>query len=68
MDPGPARLRLEAAGLSADWGEGPRLRPEGLAGSRDRIRGRDSTRRLDIFEVRQGKIVHEWESGPIPKP
>jgi hypothetical protein len=31
MDPDPARLRLEAAGLSADWGEGPRLRPEGLA-------------------------------------
>jgi hypothetical protein len=34
----------------------------------DQVRGRDSTRRLDIFEVRQGKIIHEWESGPIPKP
>jgi hypothetical protein len=33
----------------------------------EQLRGRDSTRRLDIFEVRQGKIVHEWESGPIPK-
>jgi hypothetical protein len=33
----------------------------------DQIRGRDSTRRLDIFEVRKGKIVHEWESGPIPR-
>ena len=33
----------------------------------EQLRGRDSTRRLDIFEVRQGKIVQEWESGPIPK-
>jgi hypothetical protein len=33
----------------------------------EQLRGRDSTRRLDIFEVRQGKILHEWESGPIPK-
>jgi hypothetical protein len=33
----------------------------------EQIRGRDSTRRLDIFEVRKGKIVHEWESGPIPR-
>ena len=29
-------------------------------------RGRDSVLRLDIFEVRKGKIVREWESGPLP--
>jgi hypothetical protein len=33
----------------------------------EQVRGRDRTRRLDIFEVRQGKIVREWESGPLPK-
>ena len=29
-------------------------------------RGRDSVLRLDIFEVRNGKIVREWESGGLP--
>jgi hypothetical protein len=29
-------------------------------------RGRDSILRLDIFEVRNGKIVREWESGHLP--
>ncbi len=29
-------------------------------------RGRDSVLRLDIFEVRNGKIVQEWESGHLP--
>ena len=29
-------------------------------------RGRDSVLRLDIFEVRNGKIVREWESGRLP--
>ena len=29
-------------------------------------RGRDSVMRLDIFEVRNGKIVREWESGHLP--
>ena len=33
----------------------------------EQVRGRDRTRHLDIFEVRQGKIVREWESGPLPK-
>jgi hypothetical protein len=28
--------------------------------------GRDSVLRLDIFEVRNGKIVREWESGGLP--
>jgi hypothetical protein len=29
-------------------------------------RGHDSVLRLDIFEVRNGKIVREWESGHLP--
>jgi hypothetical protein len=29
-------------------------------------RGRDSVLRLDIFEVRNAKIVREWESGGLP--
>ena len=29
-------------------------------------RGRDSVLRLDIFEVRNGKIVREWESDRLP--
>ena len=33
----------------------------------EQARGRDGTVVLDIFEVRQGKIVREWESGPITK-
>ena len=32
----------------------------------EQVRGPDRSRRLDIFEVRQGKIVREWESGPLP--
>jgi hypothetical protein len=30
----------------------------------EQARGRDGTVHLDIFEVRGGKIVHEWEGGP----
>ncbi len=33
----------------------------------EQLRERGGTRHLDIFEVRRGKIVHEWESGPIPR-
>jgi hypothetical protein len=33
----------------------------------EQVRGPDRSRRLDIFEVRQGKIVREWESGSLPK-
>jgi hypothetical protein len=29
-------------------------------------RGRDSVLRLDVFEVRNSKIVREWESGLLP--
>jgi hypothetical protein len=32
----------------------------------EQIRGPDGSRHLDIFEVREGKIVQEWESGPLP--
>ncbi len=32
----------------------------------EQIRGPDGRRHLDIFEVREGKIVQEWESGPLP--
>lgn len=32
----------------------------------EQVRGPDRSRRLNIFEVRQGKIVWEWESGPVP--
>jgi hypothetical protein len=31
----------------------------------EQVRGPDGHRHLDIFEVRQGKIVREWESGPL---
>jgi hypothetical protein len=32
----------------------------------EQVRGPDRSRHLDIFEVRHGKIVQEWESGPLP--
>jgi hypothetical protein len=32
----------------------------------EQMRGPNRSRHLDIFEVRQGKIVQEWESGPLP--
>jgi hypothetical protein len=32
----------------------------------EQVRGPDRSRRLQIFEVRQGKIVREWESGSLP--
>ena len=32
----------------------------------EQVRGPDRSRRLQIFEVRQGKIVQEWESGSLP--
>jgi hypothetical protein len=31
----------------------------------EQVRGPDQSRRLEIFEVRQGKIVREWESGSL---
>jgi len=31
----------------------------------EQVREPDRSRHLDIFEVRGGKIVREWESGPI---
>jgi hypothetical protein len=31
----------------------------------EQVRGPDGNRHLDIFEVRKGKIVREWESGPL---
>ena len=30
----------------------------------EQVRGPERRRHLDIFEVRKGKIVREWESGP----
>jgi hypothetical protein len=33
----------------------------------EQIREPGSTLHLDIFEIRNGKIVHEWESGPLAK-
>ena len=33
----------------------------------EQIREPGGTLHLDIFEVRNGKIVHEWESGPLGK-
>jgi hypothetical protein len=33
----------------------------------EQVRGPDGNRHLDIFEVREGKIVQEWESGPLPE-
>jgi hypothetical protein len=32
----------------------------------EQVRGPDRSRHLDIFEVRRGKIVREWESGAMP--
>jgi hypothetical protein len=33
----------------------------------EQVRDPGGTVHLDIFEVRHGKIVHEWESGPTGK-
>jgi hypothetical protein len=33
----------------------------------EQVREPGGTLHLDIFEVRKGKIVHEWESGPSGK-
>jgi hypothetical protein len=32
----------------------------------EQVREPGGSRHLDIFEVRKGKIVREWESGPLP--
>ena len=32
----------------------------------EQVRDPDRSRHLEIFEVRQGKIVREWESGALP--
>ena len=32
----------------------------------EQMRDPDRSRHLEIFEVREGKIVQEWESGPLP--